>query len=109
MGITRLQPAAADYYANAAFKTRYQSAVGTLMYAMLGTRPDIAFAVSLVSRYAANPTPMHMTAVKQIFQYLKGTIDLQLTYHGELTNLVGYSDSDWGGDPSTHRSTAGFV
>jgi hypothetical protein len=50
-----------------------------------------------------------MAAVKRIFSYLRGTLDLQLTFRGELTDLVGYSDSDWGGDPITHRSTAGFV
>jgi hypothetical protein len=109
MATGRLDPAGDDYTAEPGLKTQYQSAVGTLMYAMLGTRPDIAFAVSLVSRYAANPTPAHMAAVKRIFQYLKGTIDLQLTFRGELTDLVGYSDSDWGGDPSTRRSTAGFI
>ena len=50
---TRLEHAAADYYADSLFKARYQSLVGTLMYAMLGTRPDIAYAVSLVSRFAS--------------------------------------------------------
>ena len=109
MNTGRLEPAGEDYCAEPEFKTQYQSAVGTLMYAMLGTRPDIAYAVSSVSRYAANPTPAHMAAVKRIFSYLRGTIDLQLTFRGELTDLVGYSDSDWGGDPATHRSTAGFV
>jgi transposase InsO family protein len=104
-----LEPAGEGYCAEPEFKTQYQSAVGTLMYAMLGTRPDIAYAVSSVSRYAANPTKAHMAAVKRIFSYLRGTLDLQLTFRGELTDLVGYSDSDWGGDPITHRSTAGFV
>ena len=50
-----------------------------------------------------------MAAVKRIFLYLRGTIDLQLTFRGELTDLVGYSDCDWGGDLLTHKSTAGFV
>jgi len=109
MNTGHLEPAGEDYSAEPGFKMQYQSAVGTLMYAMLGTRPDIAYAVSSVSRYAANPTKAHMTAVKRIFSYLRGTIDLQLTFRGELTDLVGYSDSDWGGDPATHRSTAGFV
>jgi hypothetical protein len=109
MDTSRLQPAGEDYAADPDFKTRYQSAVGTLMYAMLGTRPDIAYAVSSVSRYASNPTEAHMTAVKRIFQYLRGTLDLQLTFRGELKDLAGYSDSDWGGDPATYRSTAGFV
>ena len=89
-----LEPAGEDYCVEPEFKTQYQSAVGTLMYAILGTRPDIAYAVSTVSRYAANPTLAHMRAIKRIFSYLSGTIDLQLTFRGELTNLVGYSDSD---------------
>src|SRR5438270_6693503 len=50
-----------------------------------------------------------MQAVKRIFSYLKGSLDLELTYRGDLADLVGYSDSDWGGDPSTFRSTSGFV
>ena len=79
------------------------------MYAMLGTHPNIAFSVACVSRYASNPTPAHMKAVKRIFSYLHGTLDLQLTFRGDLADLSGYSDSDWGGDPSTFRSTAGFV
>jgi hypothetical protein len=83
--------------------------VGTLVYTILGTRPDIAYTVLSVSRYAANPTKAHMAAVKRIFSYIRGTLDLQLTFWGELTDLVGYSDLDWGGDPITHRSTAGFV
>jgi hypothetical protein len=109
MGTTRLQPAAADYHADAAFKTRYQSAVGTLMYAMLGTRPDIAFAVSLVSRFASNPDESHMKAVNRIFSYLRGTLDLHLVFQGEITQLQGWSDADWGADETTRRSTTGFV
>ena len=109
MGTERLEPAGEDYNALPLFKAEYQSYVGTLMYAMLGTRPDIAFSVACVSRYASNPTPAHMKAVKRIFSYLHGTLDLRLTFRGDLADLSGYSDSDWGGDPSTFRSTAGFV
>lgn len=57
------------------------------MYAMLGTRPDIAFAVSLVSRYAANPNAVHWALVEDIFRYLKGTLSASLVYQGELENL----------------------
>ena len=94
MNTGRLEPAGEDYYAEPGFKTQYQSAVGTLMYAMLGTQPDIAYAVSSVSQYAANPTKAHMAAVKWIFSYLRGTIDLQLIFYKELTDLISYSDSD---------------
>ena len=70
---TKLAPAEDRYQATPKEKLRYQSAVGSLMYAMLGTRPDLAFTVSVVSRYAHNPTKQHWGAVKRIFQYLKGT------------------------------------
>ena len=109
MGTTHLQPAAADYHADAMFKTCYQSAVGTLMYAMLGMRPDIAFAVSLVSRFASNPDENHMKAVNQIFSYLRGTLNLHLVFQGEITQLRGWSDADWGADKATCQSTTGFV
>lgn len=79
------------------------------MYAMLGTRPDIAFAVSVVSRYGSNPTPAHWTTVKRIFRYLRGTATMELTYQGNLCSLTGYTDSDWAGDHDTRRSTSGYV
>jgi hypothetical protein len=79
------------------------------MYAMLGTGPDIAFSVSVVSRYASNPTQVHMKAVKRIFRYLRGTIDLQLVYKGPIDTLKGYSDADWAGDLDTRRSTSGYA
>ena len=102
-------PAEDGFQAEQKHKTRYQSAVGSLMYAMLGTRPDLAFAVSVVSRYAHNPTPKHWGAVKRIFSYLKGTVHLQLTFQGPLSDLIGYTDSDWAGDSATRRSTSGYV
>ena len=105
----KLVPAEDGFQATPNHRTRYQSAVGSLMYAMLGTRPDLAFAVSVVSRYAHNPTPKHWGAVKRIFAYLKGTVNMQLTFQGPLSNLVGYTDSDWAGDTATRRSTSGYV
>lgn len=105
----RLEPAGDDYTASPQFKSLYQSLVGTLMYAMLGSRPDIAFPVSSVSRYASNPTQTHMDAVKRIFRYLNGTQHYELTYRGTIGPLEGYSDADWGGDAATLRSTSGFV
>lgn len=90
-------------------RTKYQSAVGSLMYAMLGTRPDIAYAVSVVSRYASNPNNSHFGAVNKIFRYLRGTAPLGLTFRGDLKQLKGYTDADWGGDTGTRRSTSGYV
>jgi hypothetical protein len=109
MATTRLVSAEGGYVASDEFKARYQSAVGTLMYAMLGTRPDIAFAVSVVSRFSSNPDKHHWKAVKRIFSYLRGSIDLNLVYEGDLSELVGHADANWGGDIDTRRSTTGFV
>ena len=61
---------------------------------MLGTRPDIAYAVSVVSRFSANPTTDHWLAVQRIMRYLRGTLDLELAFSGDLRPLVGYSDAD---------------
>ena len=106
---TKLEAAPDGYTAKPDFRHTYQSAVGSLMYAMLGTRPDIAYAVSVVSRYASNPTEDHWTAVKRIFRYLKGTLHLRLTFSGPLRPLAGWTDADWAGDKDTRRSTSGYV
>lgn len=79
------------------------------MYAMLSTRPDLAFSVSGVSRYASNPNSSHWQAVKRIFRDIRGTLSLQLTYYGTLSNLEGYTDADWVGDYDTRRSTSGYI
>ena len=105
----KLPEAPQGYQAADALKSKYQRAVGLLMYAMLGTRPDIAYAVSVVSRFSANPTTDHWLAVQRILRYLRGTLDLELAFSGELRPLVGYSDADWAGDISTRRSTSGYV
>ncbi|KAG7003598.1 Retrovirus-related Pol polyprotein from transposon TNT [Fusarium oxysporum f. sp. conglutinans] len=97
------------YKATDELKEWYAKAIGSLMYLMLGTRPDIAFAVSLCSRHLGNPTNEHQTAVKRIFRYLKGSQNLELVYQGELQPLLGYTDSDWAGDLETRRSTSGYV
>ncbi|CAN6457819.1 unnamed protein product [Victoria cruziana] len=87
----------------------YAQAVGSLMYLMLGTRPDISFAIGLVSRYQSNPDWHHWQVVKRIFRYLKGTRDLSLTFGGGSLELVGYSDADFAGCKDDSKSTSGFV
>ena len=77
------------------------------MYAMLGTRPDIAYAVGLVSQFSTNPNSEHWAAVKRIFRYLAGTRGLGIHYGGGNT-CGGYSDSNWGGSQD-RRSTSGYV
>ena len=86
----------------------YREAVGSLMYAAMGTRPDIAFAVSTVAQFSDNPGWAHWEAVKRIFRYLRGTQNLELVYGGERQGLVGYTDAD--GASQEHRwAISGFV
>ena len=106
---SRLTPAKDGYEAPVEYRKKYQSAVGSLMYTMLGTRPNITYAVSVVSRFSSNPTKTHIGAVKRIFQYLQATVHWQLTYQGALDDLTGYTDSNWAGDQATRRSTTRYV
>lgn len=105
---THLSVAETGYEATNTFRTQYKLAVGSLMYAMLDTRPDIAYSVSVVSRYASNPDPGHWQAVKRIFRYFYGTINLKLTYRGNLQPLTGYTNADWVGNRDTRQSTSEF-
>ncbi|KAL0455889.1 UNVERIFIED_CONTAM: Retrovirus-related Pol polyprotein from transposon TNT 1-94 [Sesamum latifolium] len=79
------------------------------MYAMMCTRPDLCFAVGMVSRYQSNPGPDHWVAVKRILRYLKGTSDLALCYYGESLRMVGYSDADGSTDRDECKSTSGYA
>jgi hypothetical protein len=87
----------------------YSNAVGSLIYLAICTRPDIAYAVSVVSRFMKNPGQEHWKMVKRIIQYINGTKDMQLNLGGKDLNLQGYCDSDWGGCHDSRRSTTGFV
>jgi len=87
----------------------YASSIGSLMDAMLCTRPDICFAIGLVSRYQSNSGLAHWPAIKRIFRYLHGTSDLILCYQNGDLRLRGYSDADWGGALDESRSTSGYV
>lgn len=77
------------------------------MYAMLGSRPDIAYAVSKVSQYSVNPDPTHWTAVKRIFRYLAGTPNRGLCYRVQGSG-IGYTDADWG-SAEDRRSIGGYT
>ncbi|KAL4028497.1 hypothetical protein IC575_011694 [Cucumis melo] len=87
----------------------YASAVGSLMYAMLCTRPDICYAVGIVSRYQSNPGLAHWTAVKTILKYPRRTRDYMLVYGSKDLILTGYTDSDFQTDRDSRKSTSGSV
>ncbi|KAK3004952.1 hypothetical protein RJ639_020199 [Escallonia herrerae] len=89
-------------------KERYQRLVGKLIY-LSHTRPDIAFAVSLVSQFMHNPSKDHMNAVIRILQYLKSSPGKGLMFrkHHHL-DIDGYTDADWAGNATDRRSTSGY-
>jgi hypothetical protein len=90
---------------------QYQSKLGSVMYAMLGTRPDISYAITTLSQYSANPGQEHLTAINRLLRYLGFTRNMGLTYNGNSKedDVTGYSDLDWAGDPRDCRSVSGFV
>ena len=91
-------------------KELYQSAVGSLLYVSTRTRPDIAYAIGNLAKYCSQPSLSHWTAVKRVLRYLKGTVNLGLSYHScEALTLNGYSDADWAGELDTRKSTSGYI
>ena len=91
--------------------TSFRSLIGSLRY-IVNTRPDLAYAVGVVSRYMEAPGKEHWTAVKRILRYLKGTVGYDCKYRrgGEMQPmLLGYSDSDYASDIEDRKSTTGVV
>ena len=93
----------------------YAILIGLLMYLVIGTRLDIAYSVQCLAQFTQNPKPVHWTAVKHIFRYLKGTRTLGLTYGGEEEpeelndkELNIYCDADWASD-ADRKSVSGYV
>ena len=89
-------------------KQRYQRLVGKLIY-LSHTRPDIAYAVSVVSQFMHCPSEDHMDAVMRILRYLKSSPGkgLMFSKNGQL-EVLGYTDSDWAGNMKDRKSTAGY-
>jgi hypothetical protein len=85
----------------------YSSVVGSLMYAMVCSRPDLSHAMSLVSRYMANPGKEHWNVVQWIFRYLRGTSKACLKFG--RTGGGGYVDSNYAADLDKRRSLTGYV
>ena len=76
---------------------------------MLGTRPDISFAVTKMSQFTSNPTKEHLDRALYICRYLLGTADYALTYGKSDTGIIAYADADWGSDQATRRSNSGLL
>jgi transposase InsO family protein len=88
----------------------YASAVGSLMYAQVCTRPDIAFVVGMLGRYQSNPGIDHWRAAKKVMRYLQGTKNYMLMYRRtDNLEVIGYSDSDFVGCVDSRKSTSGYI
>lgn len=87
----------------------YASAIGSFMYAMHCTRPDIAFAVCKLARFTSKPSTEHWKAISKVFGYLKKTINFGLFYSDYPAVLEGYSDASWITSLSDNKSTSGWI
>ena len=88
--------------------TKYCRLAGALQY-LTFTRPDISYAVQQICLHMHSPRDVHIHALKRIIRYIQGTLHLGLhLYPSSITNIVSYTDADWGGCPDTRRSTSGY-
>ena len=93
----------------------YQQGVGSLMYLMTSTRPDLAVAVGLLSRFMVRPKQRHWQALKRVFRYLKKTANLKLMFakfdetKTFTPSLVGYCDANYGTNKIDRKSTSGYL
>ena len=88
---------------------KYASAIGSMMYAMHCTRPDISYSMGKLSKFTSNPSVDHWKAIGRVLGYLKKTISLRLFYSEFLAVLEGYSDANWITNVSDNKSTSGWI
>jgi len=122
---SQLEAAPPGYIALKEHQLEYQGAIRSVMYAMLATRPDLAFTVSTLSKYCSNPTPKHAITALRVLRYLRKTLRVGITFSGQSnpaiadvtdvtdnqlsTRITGFTDSDWAGDKDTRKSTSGYI
>ncbi|XP_074353023.1 secreted RxLR effector protein 161-like [Apium graveolens] len=88
---------------------KYSRAIGSLMYAMISTRPEIAYVVGKLSKYTSKQSSHHWQTLSRVFKYLKGTVDYGLIYIGFPSVIEGHSDASWISNKEDHSSTSGWV
>ena len=88
----------------------YRKIVGSLIYVMTATRPDLCFAVTKLSQHMSDPSAAHFTMAKHVLRYLKGTADQSLVFKGSNNHLglVGHCNADWANSPD-RRSITGYA
>jgi hypothetical protein len=91
--------------------SEYQKRLGSLMYAMLGTHPELAHPIAILSQHSTTPGPTHFAALNRVFRYLRGASDMKLIYCGKPDHLElsRYIDADWANDINDRRSVGGHV
>src|SRR6266568_9444280 len=88
----------------------YQSIIGSLLYLTLGTRPDIAYAVILMSQFMVNPSEEHIKKALYIVKYVKSMLNAKITYNGRnKEGLIAFADADWAADVASQKSVTGNV
>ena len=102
--LTKLEEAEVDPW-------EYQSRLGALMYGMLGTHPELAYPVAILSQHAATPGSQHLAALHRVFRYLRNVSNMKLVFGGDSTPLTlsGFLDADWANDINDRRSVGGYV
>jgi hypothetical protein len=88
---------------------RYSQIIGSLMYLASATRPDIAYAVSNLSRFVSNPGSEHWRAFERVMRYLVGTMNYGINYSGDPKVSEGYSDANWISNADELKATSGYV
>ena len=90
-------------------RSLYRSMVGSVMYLMCCSRPDISCAVGILSRHVECPRKEHMGAMKRLLRYIKGTKNLGITLGGDISKFQIFCDSDWAADTEDRKSTTGYT
>ena len=103
------KPSTSTAPVNLELQMQFQTVIGSLLYLMLGTCPDIAYAVTLMAWMSANPTQEHLDKALYICHYLISTCDYSLIFDGSSGNgLITCTESDWAGSPEDSKSTTKF-
>ncbi|XP_076959153.1 secreted RxLR effector protein 161-like [Bidens hawaiensis] len=88
---------------------KYSRIIGSLMYLMSCTRPELAYVVSKRTRYISNPSSTHWKCVIRVLWYLRYTREHGLHYNRYLAVVEGHCDTNWISDTNDYRATSGYV
>ena len=103
-------PKAHEGAVDPARRQRFQTVIGSLLYLMLGTRPDIAFSATKLAQHSANPSDEHLDKALNICRYLQSTREYTLEYDGASgQGIIAFTDADFAGDAIKRRSQTGYV